>query len=109
MSRQTVIVDFPALGSVASVEAGVRRLRRALGGTVEAYRTLSEASVREALETSGFAVTRVHRQFVLPINFHKLFNSLVVTLAIERALAAVGCLALFGSPVTFVATRREPR
>lgn len=109
VSRDTVIVDFPALGSVASVEVGLRRLRRAFGGAVEAYRTLSEASVRDALESAGFVVTRVHRQFVLPINFHKLFNSLGVTLAIERALAAVGLLAVFGSPVTVVATRRESR
>ena len=70
---------------------------------------LSTAPIRAALARNGFEVREVHRQFVLPINFHKLFNSLVVTLAIERALAAVGCLALFGSPVTFVATRREPR
>ena len=80
-----------------------------MGANVEAYRVLRESAVRAALAEGGFRVVQVHRQFVLPINFHKLFNSLVVTLAIERALAAVGCLALFGSPVTFVATRREPR
>lgn len=106
VSRQTVIVDFPALGSVASVEVAARRVQQALGSKVEAYRTLSESAVRATLTAAGFEVVGVHRQFVLPINFHKIFNSLGVTLAIERVLASVGLLRLFGSPVTFIARRR---
>jgi ubiquinone/menaquinone biosynthesis C-methylase UbiE len=105
VSRSRVVVDFPALASVAAIESGLRRIRHAMGGRVEAYRVLSESSVRSALEMGGFRVIETHRQFVLPINFHKLFQSQGLTASTERALARLGLLRLFGSPVTMVAER----
>ena len=105
VSRHRVIVDFPALGSFASIESGLRRVRKAMGANVEAYRVLRESAVRAALAEGGFRVVQVHRQFVLPINFHKLFNSAGLTTAVEGGLAAVGVLRLLGSPVTMVAER----
>jgi ubiquinone/menaquinone biosynthesis C-methylase UbiE len=105
VSRHRVIVDFPALGSVAAVQALSRRLARAAGANVEAYRVLAEASVRRAFESHGFRVTRVHRQFVLPIALHKKLGSRAATERLEGALAAVGLLRLAGSPVTVLAER----
>jgi ubiquinone/menaquinone biosynthesis C-methylase UbiE len=105
VSSARVVVDFPALGSFASIESAIRRLRKALGGKVEAYRVLREADVREVLTASGFRVIDVHRQFVLPINFHKLFNSRRVSTGVEGVLAALGLLRWLGSPVTMVAER----
>lgn len=105
VSSARVVVDFPALGSFASIESAIRRLRKALGGKVEAYRVLREADVREVLTASGFRVIEVHRQFVLPINFHKLFNSRRFSTRVEGGLAALGLLRLLGSPVTMVAER----
>lgn len=106
VSNSRVVVDFPALGSFASVESAIRRARKAMGGTVEAYRVLREADVRAVLAASGFDVIETHRQFVLPINFHKLFNSRAFTRGVEGALGAVGLRRLLGSPVTMVAERR---
>lgn len=105
VSKSRVIVDFPALGSFASVESVLRRIRQGMGGTVEAYRVIREAAVVEVLHESGFRVIETHRQFVLPINFHKLFNSRAFTTGVEGALASVGMLRLLGSPVTMVAER----
>jgi hypothetical protein len=76
-----------------------------LGWQVEAYRVLSLRTVRGEVERHGFRVQHVHRQFVLPIAFHKLVGSRTFTIAIERALAAAGLLRLAGSPVTVVAER----
>ncbi len=105
VSSSRVVVDFPAVGSFASLESGIRRVRKAMGGKVEAYRTLREAAVHDVFVASGFRVIEVHRQFVLPINFHKLFNSRGVSTGVEGVLAAVGLLRLLGSPVTMVAER----
>lgn len=106
VSRGRVVVDFPSMGSVAALESALRRLRQKLGSKVEAYRVLRESAVRESLESAGFRVIETHRQFVLPINFHKLLDSRRVTVGIEGALATVGLLRLFGSPVTMVAERQ---
>jgi hypothetical protein len=66
---------------------------------------LRHADVGTALEACGYRIDRVHRQFVLPIAFHKRLGSRPVTQTVERALAAVGLLRLFGSPVTVAAVR----
>ncbi len=105
VSSGRVVVDFPALGSFASIESVLRRVRKAMGGETEAYRVIREAAVREVLTASGFRVVEMHRQFVLPINFHKLFNSVLFTTSIEGAFEAIGVLRLLGSPVTVVAER----
>lgn len=105
VSRHRVIVDFPSLCSAAALESGARHARRALGANVEAYRVMSERSVRSAFQAHGFRIIRIHRQFVLPIAAHKALNSRDWTVRLERMLAAVGMLRLFGSPVTVVAER----
>jgi ubiquinone/menaquinone biosynthesis C-methylase UbiE len=105
VSNARIVVDFPALGSFATIESILRRVRKSMGGNVEAYRTLRESAVREVLAASGFRVVETHRQFVLPINFHKLFNSTLFTTSIEGSFEAIGVLRLLGSPVTMVAER----
>lgn len=105
VSNHRVVVDFPALGSFASIESAIRRVRKAMGAKTEAYRVLREADVRAVLAAAGFRVIETHRQFVLPINFHKLFNSRLFTTSIEGSFEALGILRLLGSPVTVVAER----
>lgn len=105
VSNARVVVDFPAAGSFASIESAIRRLRKSMGGHVEAYRVLRESAVREALRSAGFRVIETDRQFVLPIHFHKLLNSRLFTTSIEGAFEALGVLRLLGSPVTLVAER----
>jgi ubiquinone/menaquinone biosynthesis C-methylase UbiE len=105
VTRRRVVIDFPSLRSAAALESGARRLALALGGRTEAYRVFAEWRIRQALERGGFRVVSTHRQFVLPIAFHKAAGSLGFTRGIERALNAIGLLRLLGSPVTLVAER----
>lgn len=105
VSRSRVVVDFPAACSFAALESGVRVVRQSLGRPVEAYRVIAERDVEAAFTRHGFRVVTVRRQFVLPINVHKLFNHLGFTLGVERTLAAAGLLRLLGSPVTMAAER----
>jgi SAM-dependent methyltransferase len=100
-----VVFDYPAALSAAALQAGWRRVQAALGRPVEAYRVLRGSDVRRTLERAGFRVERCHRQFVLPVALHKAVGSRGLTVGVERALAAVGLLRLFGSPVTVVAVR----
>jgi ubiquinone/menaquinone biosynthesis C-methylase UbiE len=105
VARRRVIIDFPALGSVAAVQALVRRVAETAGVRVEAYRVFTEGEIRRELAAHGFRITRTHRQFVLPIALHKRLGSRRATERIEGALAAVGLLAAAGSPVTVLAER----
>jgi ubiquinone/menaquinone biosynthesis C-methylase UbiE len=108
VAERIVIVDYPAAASVALVESLSRRAVHALGARTEAYRVLSDRAIRRALDESGFHVRSVHRQFVLPIAFHRLIGSSRFTIWSERLLDRVGLLSRFGSPVTLVAERCAP-
>jgi ubiquinone/menaquinone biosynthesis C-methylase UbiE len=105
VSRQRVIIDYPARRSVAAIQAGVRATKQALGGKTEAYRVFSDRAIARTFEAHGFRVTRVHRLFTLPIAIHKTIGSRAFTERIERAGAQLGLLRVFGSPVTVLAER----
>jgi ubiquinone/menaquinone biosynthesis C-methylase UbiE len=105
VSRDRVVIDYPALASAAVLQSVTRRIAHACGVRVEAYRVFADRAVRGALRANGFRIRGVHRQFVLPIAVHKRLNSEAATRKIEASLARVGLNAAFGSPVTVVAER----
>jgi ubiquinone/menaquinone biosynthesis C-methylase UbiE len=105
VARRRVIFDYPPLVSAAVFQVGTRRLVQLSGRRVEAYRVISSHAVRSVLNTYGFEVTRMHRQFVLPIGFHKLIGSPRFTLNVENLLEAAGLLGLIGSPITILSER----
>lgn len=105
VARQQVVFDYPALSSAAALQAVSRHVAHAFGARVEAYRVFSDRAVRATLAAHGFRIAQSHRQFVLPIAFHKRLNSERVTSGIERAMSRAGLTRLLGSPVTVVAER----
>ncbi len=105
VADRLVIVDYPSARSVALVESAFRRVLLGLGVKTEAYRVFSHREIEDAFEKLGFRIRSVHRQFVLPIAFHKLVGSRRFTAKVERLLGRAGVLTLFGSPVTLVAER----
>jgi ubiquinone/menaquinone biosynthesis C-methylase UbiE len=105
VTRWRVVVDFPAIGSFAAIESGLRHLRHRRGATVEAYRVLAERDVAAEFARHGFRIVVVRRQFVLPIALHKAVGQFAITGGLERVFAAIGLLKLLGSPVTMVAER----
>jgi len=108
VSRNRIVFDYPALSSGAALESAARHAVHAFGGRVEAYRVLGARAVRAELAVNGFRLADSHRQFVLPIAFHKRLNSAAATGRIEGALSRAGLTRLLGSPVTVVAERFAP-
>jgi 2-polyprenyl-3-methyl-5-hydroxy-6-metoxy-1,4-benzoquinol methylase len=108
VADRLVVVDYPSAVSVALLESIARRIRHALGGRTEAYRVFRPSTIAGAFDSNGFRVRSVHRQFVLPIAFHKAIGSQRFTVKLERALDRLGLLKVFGSPVTVVAERCAP-
>jgi ubiquinone/menaquinone biosynthesis C-methylase UbiE len=108
VAERLVIFDYPSAISVALLESMSRRVVHTLGARTEAYRVFSDRSIRQALEASKFRVRSVHRQFVMPIQFHKAIGSRRFTMWSEDVLDRVGLLKLLGSPVTVVAERCAP-
>jgi hypothetical protein len=105
VARERVVFDYPAMASVAAIQAIARRVAHAAGARVEAYRVLRDRAVDAVIEAHGFRIRERHRQFVLPIALHKRLGSTAATEKLEGALAAIGLRALVGSPVTVVAER----
>ena len=105
VAERLVIVDYPSATSFALFESLARRAMHATGMTTEPYRVFTRGMIAEAFGRNGFRIRSVHRQFVLPIAFHKAIRSRRFTLWSERALDHAGLLKPFGSPVTLVAER----
>lgn len=108
VTRSRLVLDYPATMSAAAVQAIWRGAAAGAGQSVEAYRTFSASAISAELARHGFRVAERHKQFVLPIGFHKLLASAGFTRSVERLLAAVGLLRLAGSPVTIATDRCEP-
>jgi len=100
-----VVLDYPSATSTALLQSIGRRLLHPLGRSSEPYRVFTGGQIRRELESHGFRITSIHRQFVLPIAVHKTIGSRAFTETSERWLAKLGLLRLFGSPVTVYAER----
>ena len=105
VTRERLVLDYPALGSTAALQAMWRHAASAAGRRVEAYRVFSGREIARELDRHGFRVIATHKQFVLPIAFHKAVGSPGFTRNVEKLLAGAGVLRLAGSPVTIVAER----
>lgn len=106
VAKQYVVFDYPPLMSAAALQVFTRKAVNLAGHSVETYRAISTASVRSTLKVCGFDILRLHRQFLLPIAFHKLVGSRAFTERTEGIFAAMGLSRVFGAPVTIVADRR---
>ena len=105
VAERLVIVDYPSATSVALFESLARRAMHAAGIKTEPYRVFTHRAITEAFDHNGFRIRSVHRQFVLPIAFHKAIGSRRFTGWSEHLLDHAGLLKPFGSPVTLVAER----
>jgi ubiquinone/menaquinone biosynthesis C-methylase UbiE len=105
VADRLVIIDYPSKSSVALLQSLWRGVLHGFGARTEPYQVFSHAQIADALGKAGFRVRSVHRQFVLPIAFHKLLRSRRTTVRIEDLLDRLGLLKRFGSPVTLVAER----
>jgi 2-polyprenyl-3-methyl-5-hydroxy-6-metoxy-1,4-benzoquinol methylase len=107
VADRLVIFDYPSATGLAAIEAAWRHVKQAAGRPTEAYRVFRTARIEQALRSSGFRVQAVHRQFVLPIQLHRLIGSRRFTEWSEGWLERAGLLRLAGSPVTVCAGRCE--
>jgi 2-polyprenyl-3-methyl-5-hydroxy-6-metoxy-1,4-benzoquinol methylase len=105
VADRLVIFDYPSASSAALVHSMARHAFQAVGGRTEAYRVFRGRTIGHALDESKFRVRSVHRQFVLPIQFHKIIGSRRFTTRSEALLERLGLLRVFGSPVTVCAER----
>jgi SAM-dependent methyltransferase len=105
VAERLVIVDYPSAHSFAALESIARRVMHGAGFKTEPYRVFTDRAVAAAFAAHGFRIRSMHRQFVLPIAFHKAIGSRRFTVAIESILDRLGLLRLLGSPITLVAER----
>ncbi|HEX8992343.1 MAG TPA: class I SAM-dependent methyltransferase [Anaerolineales bacterium] len=105
VARRRVVFDYPPLASSAALQTVVRRALQLSGRKVETYHVIRTTAVRSNLQAHGFHISRLHRQFVLPIPLHRMIGSQRFTEASESVLAALGLRRILGAPVTIMAER----
>lgn len=104
VTDRDLLFDVPPRTSFARLDPVLKRL---LKHDEQVYRTFTLRELKHELIRNGFEVTEVHREFVLPIAFHRKLGRLGWSRALERVLSAVGLRRLIGAPATIHATRRQ--
>jgi ubiquinone/menaquinone biosynthesis C-methylase UbiE len=100
IADRLVIFDYPSATSVALIHSAIRRTFRA-----RPYRVLTRSAVVDALAQSRFRARSTHRQFMLPLWFHRGLRSRRFSARIEGAFDRAGLRRRFGTPVTICAER----
>ena len=100
VADRLVVFDYPSATSAAFIHSGIRRL---LGRDV--YRVLTRGAVEQTLGRSHFRVRSEHRQYVMPMWFHRAIGSRHFTAWLEDVFDRMGLLKVLGSPVTICAER----
>lgn len=104
VTDRNLVFDVPPRTSFARLDPVLKRI---LKHDEQVYRTFTLRELKHELIRNGFDVREVHREFVLPIAFHRKLGKLGWSRAIERVLSFVGLRRLIGAPATLHATRRE--
>ncbi len=104
VAERNLVLDVPPQASFARLDPLLKRLFR---HDEQVYRTFSLRAIKRELIRNGFEVRETHREYVLPIAFHRKLRRLGASQAIERVLGAIGLRRLMGAPATIHATRRE--
>ena len=103
VADRLVIFNYPSATSTAFIHSWIRRI---FGRS--SYRVLTRQAVDSALTRSQFRVRSVHRQYVMPMWFHRALGSRRFTAWLEDFFDRLGLLKRFGSPVTICAERASP-
>ncbi|PYR30194.1 MAG: hypothetical protein DMF89_14780 [Acidobacteria bacterium] len=105
VAARAVVVDYPSARSLALWQSLGRKALYTCGVRTEPYRVFRDAEIEREFNRHAFQIRLTHRQFVLPIAFHKALGSRALTERSEGLLERVGLLKWCGSPVTVLAER----
>jgi SAM-dependent methyltransferase len=101
VTGRLLVIDFPASGSAAGVDAALKRhLRHRSAANRLPYRTFRPGAVRGELARQGFYVTETHRAFLLPLRWHRWLNRPERSRAAEAIASSFGLTRHFGIHVT---------
>ena len=89
VADRLVIFDYPSSSSAALVHSTIRRIFR-----LDGYRVMSRRDVEQTLSRSHFRVRSVHRQYVMPMWFHRALGSRHFTSWLEDRFDRIGLLKL---------------
>jgi SAM-dependent methyltransferase len=107
VSRQRVVVDYPARRSVNFASSALFTLKNSVErGTTRPFALYGRAEVARAFESAGFAVTLERPQYLLPMALYRMAGSVPLARTAEGLARSLGLTGLLGSPVIARADRR---
>lgn len=106
VSKGLVVFDYPPVCSFNFFYPILFALKYKLeGGSTRTFIRFSAANIRACLTEAGFRVKAEHRQFFLPMGFHRTIRCAPLSRALEGISAAAGLVRLFGAPAVLCAER----
>jgi hypothetical protein len=106
VSRNRVLVDYPARRSVNFFSDRLFNLKRSIeGSTTRPFALYGREQVARAFHSKGFRVVAEYPQFFLPMALYRLSGSRKLVQTLETPARVLGLTQHFGSPIILRADR----
>ena len=106
VSRQAVVIDYPAKGALNALTPLLFGLKKSLEGNTRTYTSFSRKELREQFGRNGFTRLTQVKQFLMPMVVHRVGKGTWPLRLAESFFRMLGLTALFGSPVILRVDRR---
>ena len=105
--RHGLMIDYPPLVGINSLEALLFPLKRRIEGNTRPYFNYAKGDLVRVLRRAGFRRFVVERQFFVPMAIHRAFRSPRLSALAEAMCGALGLTALLGGPALLLAERDD--
>lgn len=99
VARNRVIVDYPTSQSVNCIAPALFGAKKKLEVNTRTWRLFKHHEVIETFANNGYHVSRLKKQFFLPMVLHRMLKCRPLSAAMEGVCRALGLTYLAGSPV----------
>lgn len=107
VARHGVIIDFAVAGGANALQPIMFAVKKRIEGNTRRFTTQSKSALEKAFRTSGFGVSGMTGQFVMPMVVHRKLNRPGLSQKLEGGCAALGLDRWLGTPVILCATRES--
>ncbi len=107
VSKNSVIVDYPALASINIFSEKFFKLKKKVEGNTRPFRVFSHKEIEAIFQQNGFFLHKRRGEFMLPMALHRAIRIKSLSQMLEFPFDLLRLTDIFGSPAIARMDRRE--
>lgn len=102
ISRNNIMVDFPAVRSVNIFSVILFSLKKKIEKNTRTFTIFNENNIKQEFAKYGFFTKTKYPQFLLPMAFHRALKNKSISALLEKIFRFTGLTYFFGSPIIYL-------